>query len=83
VLSGVFTPAATRGPTNDGVIADMNFLGGPGNNDGPCSNCFGPKIVAFIDPPATGVPEPTGLVLAGTGLVLLVGYARRRRNGAA
>src|SRR5262249_23380404 len=32
--SGVFTPAATRGPTNDRAVPDMNFLGGPGNNDG-------------------------------------------------
>jgi len=44
--SGIFTPAATRGPSTDGTIASINFLGGP--DDGPCYDCFGPRIVADL-----------------------------------
>ena len=48
VDSGVFTPMATRGPSNDDTVTDINFLGGPGNADGPCNDCFGPKVVAIL-----------------------------------
>ncbi|MGC2111621.1 MAG: choice-of-anchor tandem repeat GloVer-containing protein, partial [Candidatus Korobacteraceae bacterium] len=48
VTSGVFTPGQTAGPSNDGTVSYLNFLGGPGNADGPCNNCFGPKVVAML-----------------------------------
>ena len=52
--SGVFTPAATAGPSNDGKAANVNFLGGPNDNDVPSLNVFGPKIVATLyDPPGS------------------------------
>ncbi len=43
-----FTPACTAGPSNDETVTNppLNFLGGPGDNTGPCSNCFGPAVVA-------------------------------------
>lgn len=44
----IFTPACTAGPSNDGTVPNINFLGGPGDNDGPCDNCFGPQIVASL-----------------------------------
>ncbi len=44
-----FTPACTLQPlSNDGNVSNINFLGGPGDNDGPCDNCFGPAIVALL-----------------------------------
>jgi autotransporter-associated beta strand protein len=43
--TGIFTPAATRGPSNDGLSQSINFLG---NEDGPSFNCFGPKVVATL-----------------------------------
>jgi uncharacterized repeat protein (TIGR01451 family) len=56
--SGVFTPAATRGPSNDGLEASINFLG---NEDAPCTDCFGPKVVAtlFGPSPSAGPPSAT------------------------
>ena len=50
VAAPFFTPACTAGPSNDGTITTppLNFLGGPGDNDGPCNNCFGPAIVASL-----------------------------------
>jgi len=45
--SGAFTPAATIGPSLDGTTSAINFLGGPGNADLPCNNCFD-KVVANI-----------------------------------
>ena len=47
VDSSVFTPAATQGVSLDNTVSNINFLGGPGNNDGPCLNCFD-KIVANL-----------------------------------
>ena len=44
--SGIFTPAATQGASDDGTVSNLNFLGGPGDNDQPCTNCFGPAVVA-------------------------------------
>jgi hypothetical protein len=63
VDSGVFTPGPTQGPSLDGTISNINFLGGPGNNDGPCNRCFD-KIVANLNVPSISqintVPSSTG-----------------------
>jgi uncharacterized repeat protein (TIGR01451 family) len=49
VDTGVFTPAATDGPSNNGVVANANFLGGPNHADGHLAfDDFGPKIVATM-----------------------------------
>ncbi len=46
VDTGIFTPAATIGPSLDGTIVSLNFLGGP--DDGPCNGgCFD-KFVANL-----------------------------------
>src|SRR5271166_4301636 len=56
VSSSVFTPGQTAGPSNDGTVSYINFLGGPGNADAPCDNCFGPKVVATLASPVQFVP---------------------------
>jgi uncharacterized protein (TIGR03437 family) len=61
-----FTPACTAGPSNDGTVPNINFLGGPGDNDGPCNNCFGPAIVADLDT-STGLPAPSPVQIPGGG----------------
>lgn len=73
VSSGIFTPAATAGLTNDGTISNMNFLGGPGNNDGPCNNCFGPKVVADINISSTVPDQGSTVALMTIGLAFLLG----------
>lgn len=57
VDSTVFTPAATQGPSLDGTVAVLNFLGGPNNADAPCNNCFD-KIVATLTLSAVSVNTP-------------------------
>ena len=76
--SGVFTPAATAGPSNDGKVQDLNFLGGPGDNDGPVTDGFGPKVVASLTATAaSGSTPPAALPIA-----VEVGYADNLRpNG--
>ena len=76
--TGVFTPAATAGPSNDGNAPTLNPLGGPNGADGPCNNCFGPKIVADLNV-VSAVPEPATVLLVGGGLAGLLGGHRRRR----
>jgi len=73
--TGLFTPGDTKGPSNDGTIAQINFLGGGPQSDGACNDCFGPKIVATITIPTSTVPEPSSLVMLG---VMLAGLAWRR-----
>lgn len=58
VAPPVFTPACTQGVSNDGTVPNINFLGGPGDNDGPCDNCFGPQIVALLNTVTSGGGPP-------------------------
>jgi hypothetical protein len=77
--TGTFTPAATAGPSNDGNVSHINFLGA---NDDSCNNCFGPKVVAQIS--LASVPEPASWLLLGAGATTLVILGRirpRRRHG--
>jgi hypothetical protein len=48
VTSGTIVAGATAGPSVDGTVAKINFLGGPGNDDGPCGDCFGSKTIATL-----------------------------------
>jgi len=48
VSSGVIVTGATAGPSVDGSVAKLNFLGGPGNADGPCNDCFGSTQIGTI-----------------------------------
>ncbi|MGD0360214.1 MAG: VCBS repeat-containing protein [Bryobacteraceae bacterium] len=48
VTTGTFTPGPSAGPSNDGTVKFINFLGGPNNADAPCNDCFGPKLAATI-----------------------------------
>jgi hypothetical protein len=79
VDSGVFTPGATAGPSNDGTISHINFLGGGSpDTDVACNNCFGPKVVAelVLQP---GVPEPSAWILLSVGMVLAWSGRRLQR----
>jgi len=48
VSSGIIEPKATLGPSNDGTVSRINFLGGPGNADGPCNDCVGPYQIGTL-----------------------------------
>ncbi|HEV3310798.1 MAG TPA: hypothetical protein VG815_09790, partial [Chloroflexota bacterium] len=72
--SGVFTPAATEGPSNDGKAQSVNFLGGPGDADSPSNDVFGPKVVATFAPQSGTSTTPSPITVE-------VGYADDlRRN---
>jgi hypothetical protein len=75
--SGVFTPAATAGPSNDGTVQNFNFLGGPGDADVSVKDGFGPKVVASLTAaPTSGTTPPPAPPIA-----VEVGYADNlRRN---
>jgi hypothetical protein len=81
IAAPVFTPACTAGPSNDGTVSNINFLGGPGNNDGPCNNCFGPQIVADLVTEPVGTPEPSTFILRGAALLLLAINCGARASG--
>jgi len=62
VDSGVFTPAATQGPSLDGNVSSINFLGGPasavtGDPDENCSLCFD-NIVTNLNVPSISITQP-------------------------
>ena len=81
IAAPVFTPACTAGPSNDGAVDSINFLGGPGNNDGPCDNCFGPAIVADLETAVAETPEPSSFLLFGGALIgLSSGLSIRRKS---
>ena len=86
--TGIFTPASSeQTESNDGTVNDggINFLGGPGNNDGPCSNCYGPDVVATINTANTATPIPAALPLfaSGLGAIGLIGWRRKRKRAVA
>lgn len=51
---------ATAGTSNDGSVAEINFLGGPKKGEaGTCGNCFGPLLIGNIVPVRGPAPELT------------------------
>jgi hypothetical protein len=34
--------------STDGTVAKINFLGGPGNADAPCNDCYAPRVIATL-----------------------------------
>jgi hypothetical protein len=48
VNSGKILTGASAGPSVDGSVASLNFLGGPGNADGPCGDCFASTVIANL-----------------------------------
>ena len=82
--TGIFTPATSiQALSNDGSVSDISFLGGPGNNDGPCNNCYGPDVVATIDTNSSATPLPATLPLFATGVGALGLFGWRRKRKAA
>ena len=43
VIRKYVTVGKSAGPSNDGSVGHLNFLGGPSGD--PCADCFGPKII--------------------------------------
>jgi hypothetical protein len=64
VTSGIILTGATAQESVDGSVASLNFLGGPGNADGPCNDCFGSTQIATLTTVATTTARDT----LGTGL---------------
>jgi hypothetical protein len=48
VTTGDMEAGTTVGPSNDKTVSAINFLGGPGNADGPCNDCVGPIVIGTI-----------------------------------
>ena len=48
VSSGRILTGKSAGPSVDGSVASLNFLGGPGNADGPCGDCFASTVIANL-----------------------------------
>ncbi len=49
VTSGRIVAGASVAPSADGTVAALNFLGGPGNSDGPCGDCVDSEVVGMIN----------------------------------
>jgi hypothetical protein len=48
VTSGRIVTGKSAGPSADGTVASLNFLGGPGNADAPCGDCFANTVIAQL-----------------------------------
>jgi len=48
VTSGTIEPGNFLKPSTDGTVASLNFLGGPGNADGPCNDCYPITVIGTI-----------------------------------
>ncbi len=60
----------------DGTV---NFIGGLAADGG--KTFFSLEVAPSVTAPPTAVPEPSSLVMAGFGMALAAGYARRLRKG--
>ncbi len=48
VSSGNIVVGTSVAPSADGTVPAINFLGGPGNADGPCNDCVDPEQIGTI-----------------------------------
>jgi hypothetical protein len=55
ITSGPIFPGNSLSKSADGTVASLNFLGGPGNADGPCNDCYAAKVVAQLTASAASV----------------------------
>jgi hypothetical protein len=78
LTSGVFAAGDSAGPSLDGTVAHLNFLGGPNGADGPCGSCFFRTVATF--PAASATPEPRSITLLGAGLATLAIFGLRYRR---
>jgi hypothetical protein len=61
VTSGKIKVSTSAGPSADGTVAHLNFLGGPANADGPCNDCFASTVVATLSVVPPSAP-PAALI---------------------
>jgi len=81
VDTGIFTPDATAGLSPDGTIASENFLGGGPSSDGPCNDCFGPKVIATLSTQdVVSTPEPASLAMFATATFAFGALRRRKKS---
>ena len=64
--TGIFTPAATKGPSESDSTHLLNFLGGPGDNDAPALD-FQSKIVANLTGTSGGMTSQTSPISVEVG----------------
>jgi hypothetical protein len=48
VTTALIEPGNFLKPSTDGTVASLNFLGGPGNADGPCNDCYPVTTIGTI-----------------------------------
>ena len=64
----------------DGGLIGRTFNIANINNTDFIDNFFAAKIEEIVDNPIDPIPEPSTMILFGTGVLGLIGYARRRKN---